>query len=840
MMAFLWCVAAVLGQSAPDVFVEAEDSMRHTLSGVGDFEGVVSGGRIPRLWETAAPPAEGFRAALDFTLAAAGMWHVWLAASIPTNTSPWWWRVDQGEWRHMTLESIRDENLLTIRFGVSDCMGWLHLLSAELPAGKHTLEIRVDERRSILEKAHLVYLDAMLATQRDVQPQGLVTPADLSGLRPATPEPAPVPRAGKPGEPLLLGSSVMAPLNNRILRKAGFSLLQTDSDHLAVNVDANGNWDWASANSGLANAKDAGAKWQYFPHYHWAPEWYRATPAFVPSVGLRSKRSLACMSIWSPDILPWFEKCYAALAEHYGSGADPVAAIYLGVHGDFGEATYPAGYHPDEEKRFGPEGRAVMDYWCGAPLARADFRKRMLDTHGGLATLNRAWGTSFASPDAVDYPPDAYGVTTWNATATPQNRCYRLDFATWYYDSMTRFTANVARIARAQFPDSILMVPLGNGDETVMFGQDNTAIPKALVPYGVHIRSTHGGYQAFNRNYAMMLNRLATASRFYHLPFWVEPPSSVDAEGEVRRFMESVSRGSWGYWDWGSNPVQSPRVFLEYRNYLTRETPVVDVALFFATSDMRLRPDATYMHRMAALGEQLRDVMDYEIVDELLVRDGALDRYRVLCWGEGTFVEADVLDKIRDWVARGGVLVALADCAITTVDGDQTAARALLGMRPEGRVRMLDTPAPLSRIDTAFLSRLTAYPDAVASFVAEGLDETARPLAFARGQAAAWAVPLGKGWTLAWAGLDTEPKSWRACCNFMRDAVYNLSALDPSKKDAAPVDDAWDNLFATLFANGEVFVFNPERQEREKTVGGENLHLPPVSIRSVMWTEPGR
>ena len=74
----------------------------------------------------------------------------------------------------------------------------------------------------------------------------------------------------------------------------------------------------------------------------------------------------------------------------------------------------------------------------------------------------------------------------------------------------------------------------------------------------------------------------------------------------------------------------------------------------------------------------------------------------------------------------------------------------------------------------------------------------------------------------------------------MRDAVYNLSGLDPSKKDAAPMDDAWDNLFATLFANGEVLVYNPERQEREKTVGGENLHLPPVSIRSVMWKEPGR
>jgi hypothetical protein len=148
-------MTAALMQSAPDVFVEAEDSAQHTFSDVGEFESIVSGGKILRLWETAEPPAKGYRAALDFTLASVGMWHVWLAASVPTNTSPWWWRVNQGEWRHVTLESIPDENLFTTRFGVSDCMGWFHLLSAELPSEKRMLEIRVDERRDILEKAQV-------------------------------------------------------------------------------------------------------------------------------------------------------------------------------------------------------------------------------------------------------------------------------------------------------------------------------------------------------------------------------------------------------------------------------------------------------------------------------------------------------------------------------------------------------------------------------------------------------------------------------------------------------------------------------------------------------------
>ena len=158
MMVLPWFMVAALAQSAPDVFIEAETSTQHTFSGVGEFEDVVSGGKILRLWETVAPPSDGYCATLKFALPAAGLWHMWLAVSIPANTSPWWWRVDRSEWQHVTLESIPDDQLTIIRFGVSDCMGWLRLLSAELTVGEHVLEIRVDERRDILEKAYLVYL----------------------------------------------------------------------------------------------------------------------------------------------------------------------------------------------------------------------------------------------------------------------------------------------------------------------------------------------------------------------------------------------------------------------------------------------------------------------------------------------------------------------------------------------------------------------------------------------------------------------------------------------------------------------------------------------------------
>src|ERR1017187_7387715 len=52
-----------------------------------------------------------------------------------------------------------------------------------------------------------------------------------------------VPRAGKPGPPMLLGTSVMSEQDNLLVRSIGFSHAQTDSDHLTVNEPEPGRWD---------------------------------------------------------------------------------------------------------------------------------------------------------------------------------------------------------------------------------------------------------------------------------------------------------------------------------------------------------------------------------------------------------------------------------------------------------------------------------------------------------------------------------------------------------------------------------------------------------------------
>ena len=652
--------------------------------------------------------------------------------------------------------------------------------------------------------------------------------------------PSPAPRAGQPGPPMLLGTSVMdAPLGthymdarrNALVKSLGFSHLQTDSDHLSVNEPEPGRWDWTDADKGLAAAREAGLKWQYFPHFHWPPEWYRKTARFVPCTGLRSGRKLACMSLWSPDIVPWFDHGYAALAEHYGRGNDKLYAIYLGIHGDFGETLFPMGFHPDEKKYFGETGVALRDFWCGDDHARNDFRRSVEAKYRTVVKLNAVWGTPYPSFDAVDYPAGAYSASA-DAVSTPEARRYWLDFVQWYYDSMTKFTGEVCRIARKYFPNSLLQIPVGGGSEKLMYGQDTTALPKIARQYGVHVRSTHGGYKPFPQAYAAMIKRIATPSKVYGVPHWLETGGDITPERTVGRIMEALSCGNFGFWEFGQNIASAAEVFREYARFLTREKPVVDAALFFPTTHHRLIRKDNFPQRLQEVGVKLREVMDYDMVDEELIEDAGLEPYRVLVWIEGQFAEARTLQTLAAWVESGGVLVHLGGEPPQTVEGDTAPGAGLLGLAPPTAPQ---PGGPIAVRNTAFLRHLAAHTDLRAEATVNSVNEKASVLASVENRPAIWAMPHGKGWVIVAAGGDQA-----TFMELVRDAGYNLSKLDPAKPDALEVDTDWDGVYSTLLATGEVILYNFTSEPRAKTVLGTTITLPPTSLRSVLVKQPDR
>ncbi len=634
-----------------------------------------------------------------------------------------------------------------------------------------------------------------------------------------------VPRAGQPGPRMWMGTSVMPDqAQNLLLKSLGFAMGQTDSDHLTVNEPFPSLWDWKDADAGLAAMRAAGMNWQYFPHFHWAPDWYRKSSVFVPSIGLRSGRTLAAISIWSPDIVSWFDQCYTALAAHYGGGNDKVYALYLGIHGDFGETIFPMGWHPEEVSRFGTNGTGAPDFWCGDPSARQDFAFSIYAKYGVLSDLNAAWGTQFTAFSQVDYPPAAATPGADNIS-TPQVRRYWLDFLEWYYNSMTRFAGQVCQIARRHFPKSLLEIPIGGGNENVLYGQDTTVLPKIARRYGVQVRSTHGGYEPFPQAYAAMIKRIATPCKFYGVPHWLEPPGGISPDNEVGRIMEALSCGNYGFWDWGSNPVGATNVFRDYTNFFTQEKPVVDVALFFPTTDHRLHPEVFFPTRLKEVGAKLRNAMDFDMIDEELIADGGLKPYRVLVWVEGDFVEEKTLKTLAAWIEGGGVLVHCGEKPPTTVEGRTDLGSALLGQTHAAAAEK----GPLIVLDRT-MDRLFHRPqDEGTGLPKNSIDKNARILATIEGgDPAIWAVPHGKGWVFVAAGADANEFQCLAL-----DVTYDLAWFDSTKTNAVQVNTE-PGVYATLLANDEIIFYNSSgRTTTNIGVGAaSNIVVPPHSLRT--------
>ncbi|MBI3920852.1 MAG: hypothetical protein HY318_05480, partial [Armatimonadetes bacterium] len=152
---------------ADDIFLEAESCKEHTFNEAADFGNIVSGGKILRLWKGDIPPGEGYLANYPFSVRDNATYHVWVAVSLPPSTSSFWCRLDEGEWQHVTPDTIGE---FPTQYGVSNVMAWIQVTSSLLQAGAHTFTLRVNERRATLEQGYLLYVDAVLITSRDVYP----------------------------------------------------------------------------------------------------------------------------------------------------------------------------------------------------------------------------------------------------------------------------------------------------------------------------------------------------------------------------------------------------------------------------------------------------------------------------------------------------------------------------------------------------------------------------------------------------------------------------------------------------------------------------------------------
>lgn len=476
------------------------------------------------------------------------------------------------------------------------------------------------------------------------------------------------------GERIILSTNTSSLADLPLLASAGFTLLQTDSDPLSTEETAPGVWDFRRLDSALRLARERGFDGGYFPHFAFPPKWYADQVSFTRIACLEHEQTAPAFSPWEPKFGAFAARGYQKLAEKYGSNGN-LAALYLGVHGDDGACGLLTGAQvaePDRreewQRRFGSLHNHP-GWWCADELARAHFRDSSMRKYHDLDVLNAAWKTRYRRPEQITYPrgPSA------------DSRRYWLDFAHWYRNSVGGMADTICRVARRAFPETLLMLPVGLSDENPRGGNDNSLLPKIAARYRVEVRARHVGVKPFAESQATILGRIASACRFYGVPFWTETPGRLTPEQTVARIFASASLGAKGHFDGADNVREGREVYYRYGRYLRVEQPIVDVAMFFPTTSHLLQPDVGYPPILEKGCADLRDLLNYDIVDERMVMDGALDRYRVLVMWEGAVVEAETLAKIRDWVQAGGVLTAYDFGKIETVEGDRAWFSDLFG-----------------------------------------------------------------------------------------------------------------------------------------------------------------
>jgi hypothetical protein len=474
----------------------------------------------------------------------------------------------------------------------------------------------------------------------------------------------------------------------------GFRTFQIPaSDFFNRDLNPDGTADWSGLDENLELLARTNMSAVIVAGYYWIPPWMDKSDGAVSISCLTHGESLPIFSLWNEFTYEWIERCVKALAEHLCSRPCPIKAIQLGAYGDYGEAMFPCGgtfYYADS---INDAPKKCLhnhpDFWCNDSCARADYIEYLKKNNLSVSVSNSL------EKDASDLFPSG----PHQGKLDPN----WFTFLQWYHDSVTKHIARSIALFRKYFPATKLSVFLGGGIEPHHHGQDNTALCKAAKPTGTIIRSTASASQmlgrqtrklpitlaeAFGHNYAIV-KRISTACRFFDVPMWLEPPypPSLHAPESAVRLFELLSCGAVGCFEWIQTLHEQESIFMKYKDLLLRDKPVVDVAIYFPILSHRGKADSDMPEKFWQIAVNVRTVTDYDVVDDLLISNGALERYSLLLLPEIDRVEPSILETIQKWIESGGTVLAQ-DCGPIILNGsEKTDQRPWFGISPSCEVK---------------------------------------------------------------------------------------------------------------------------------------------------------
>jgi hypothetical protein len=404
-------------------------------------------------------------------------------------------------------------------------------------------------------------------------------------------------------------------------------------------------WDWSQHDKTCELVHQAGLKYVVYDWIHFPPTWVSGDPNSRTLMKcLEHGETTNYLSIFDGRTIGYYDRFYQSLAAHFG---DKIDGVYACILGPYGEGNYPI-QQPDWINM----GHCHAGYWCGDDNAIAAFRGAMIGRYqNNIELINQAWQTTYGSFDEVQPPAEIKtGDISPDAFPRPGDRQRWLDFVTWYHQSLIGFADASVLTALKYFPKEKLRIkPGGNagGVNPIAWGTYCPGFAKQLARHGIYLQPADCHGAVFGDKW------IATAYQFYNVPLSTEPAGDLDDAHFLRRMFSDASCGASQIFTYQFD--RHAEAIQKYVHLFTGKPGETEIAVYCPTTLWRLGGD---LKKTIDASDQLRDLCDFDVLDELLINDGALSfpRYKALILFQGDFVDQGVLDRISGFVGAGGKL----------------------------------------------------------------------------------------------------------------------------------------------------------------------------------------
>ena len=442
-----------------------------------------------------------------------------------------------------------------------------------------------------------------------------------------------------------------------------------------------GVWNWDQHDRMEQAMHAAGLKYVVYTWLHFPPTWLRDQQKTNRTLMRCLAHGQECnyLSIFDPRTIEHYDHFYKNLKAHFGDRIDDVYACILGPYGE--------GNYPLHVPHWVNMGHCHEGWWADDEHAVRAFAEAMRSKYGDVGKLNAAWGTSLTSFADVR-PPKELSDEKFKPSPTAFSPAHDkrrwLDFITWYHQALVDFAERSVQTVLKYFPKEKVRIKPGgtsHGINPITYGTDSPAFAKMLAKYDIVSQPADCVGAPFADKW------LATAYQFYKVPLCTEPSGSLDRNTFVRRMFSDASCGASQLFTYEFE--QHVPEIQKYVHLYTGQPGETDVALFCPSTFHRLGGDAgpTVM-----AGNALRDLCEFDVLDELLILDGALTtttRYKALIVVQADTVEQAVLTKLEAYAEAGGRVITLGELPFRNVDGVASplgkSATVVTGMRPDGQ-----------------------------------------------------------------------------------------------------------------------------------------------------------